>query len=120
MKDTRVKVFHQSLDDLVEALDATLRIARWDAAEDLPPPLKESAGKLMARLGTADRLAGGVFNGNPRDAARVGALTDAMRRLEKAYLAYAGKSDSDSGRDAAIAELSSTLDKVRTETLGAE
>ena len=117
MKDKRVRVFHQSLDELVESLDATLRLARW-ADKDVPPePLEQSAAQLMTRLGTADRLAAGVFKGTPRDVARVRTLTDAMRRLEQAYLVYARTNESAPGRGQAMADLSTTLDQIRTETL---
>lgn len=120
MQDKRVKVFHRSLEELVESIDATLRLSAWDETEDVPDPLKDSASLLMTRLGTADRLAAGVFNGTSRDAARVNALTDAMRRLEAAYLSYAKSLDSGPRHDEARAELSATLDQVRMERLGAE
>lgn len=118
MKDRRVTVFHKSLEELVESLDATLRVSSWDPAEAPPLPLENSASQLMARLGAADRLASGVFNGNPRDAVRVSALTDAMRRLETAYLAYVKAAGS--GRDKAREELSATLNQVRTEVVETE
>ncbi len=112
MKDRRVAVFHKSLEELVESLDATLRISSWDPAEAPPLPLENSASQLMARLGAADRLAAGVFNGNSRDAVRVGELTNAMRRLGTAYLAYVKAGDS--SRDKARQELSQMLDEVRS------
>lgn len=91
MKDKRIVVFRTALAELVESLEATLRLASWDAVEAVPEPLEKSASSLVARLGTADRLAAGVFKGSVGDTARVVALTDAMRRLETAYLGYRKK-----------------------------
>lgn len=118
MKDRRVTVFLKSLEDLVESMDATLRLSSWDPAEAAPQPLENSASRLMTRLGTSERLASGVFNGNPRDAARVGIITDAMRRLATAHLAYVKATGS--GRDKARQELAAMLDRVRTEVVDTE
>ena len=118
MKDRRVTVFHKSLEELVDSIDATLRVSSWDASDAVPEPLKTSASQLMSRLGTADRLAAGVFNGNSRDAVRVEELTGAMRRLETAYLAYVKAGGS--SRDKARAELTATLDQVRTDVVHTE
>ncbi len=118
MKDRRVTVFRNSLEELVESLDATLRVSSWDSSEVAPQPLKNSASQLMSRLGAADRLASGVFNGNPRDAERVSTITDAMRRLETAYRAYLKAAGS--SRAKAQQELSAMLDEVRTEVVDAQ
>jgi Zn-dependent M16 (insulinase) family peptidase len=120
MRNKRIQVFQQSLEELVESIDATLRLSSWDVAEAVPEPLKESASKLMARMAVSDRLVSGVFNGNSRDAAHVRMLTDAMRRLDAAYLAYVKKLESDFGREKARNELSAALDQVRTELLSVE
>jgi hypothetical protein len=121
MKDKRIMVFRKALEELVDSLDATLRVATWDDAELVPEPLKDSASRLVARLGTADRLAAGVFKGSATDAARVVTLTGAMRRLETAYLGYRKKVGSVSNEPSrASAELSSVLDDVKTHALGAE
>lgn len=117
MKDKRVMVFRKSLEELVESLEATLRLARWDGAEIVPEPLRESASKLVARLGVADRMAAGVFKGNIADVARVKSMTDAMRRLETAYVSYRKKVEgppNDSGK--AREELIATLDQVKADS----
>lgn len=120
MKDSRVTAFHKSLEELVESLDATLRVAHWDAEEVVPDMLQESASKLVARLGTADRLASGVFKGNDRDVSRVHELTGAMRRLETTYLAYRKNLKNGSGDSAKAAEeLIVLLEQVKTENLEA-
>ncbi len=120
MKDKRIKVFHKSLEELVESIDATLRVSSWEETEEVPEPLKDSASLLMTRLGTADRLAGGVFNGTSKDAVRVNALTDAMRRLEAAYLSYVRTSESGPRGEKAREELTATLDQVRMESFETE
>ncbi|MBK7580180.1 MAG: hypothetical protein IPI67_08260 [Myxococcales bacterium] len=118
MKDKRVGVFKKALEELVESLDATVRLAQWDGTESVPDPLKDSASSLMARLGTADRLAAGVFKGTIADVARVTALTDAMRRLEVAYVSYRKNSGGAAGNgDKATRELSTTLDEVKAQSL---
>ncbi|GMV16314.1 MAG: hypothetical protein HS104_17040 [Polyangiaceae bacterium] len=120
MKDKRIVVFRTALAELVESLEATLRLASWDAVEAVPEPLEKSASSLVARLGTADRLAAGVFKGSVGDTARVVALTDAMRRLETAYLGYRKKVGATGfAAGEAGAELSSVLDDVKTHALGA-
>src|SRR5262245_65240060 len=88
MKDTRVAFFRKTLEGLIESLDATLRLKRWNGAEDVPAPLQESASRLVSCLGTADRLASGSFIGSAADTARVNAMLGAMRRLDAAYVAY--------------------------------
>ena len=119
MKDSRIPSFRRSLEDLVESLDATLRLKRWDEREVVPDPLRESASRLVARIGAADRMASGVFNGNPADVSRVQALTGAMRRLETGYLTYRKQLESGSVDPTEAAnELTLLLEQVKTENLG--
>ncbi len=101
----------------MDSLDATLRLANWDAAESVPEPLRDSASRLMTRLASADRLAAGVFKGNPGDVAKVSSLMDAMRRLESAYVAYrkTASSTSPAGSRATDA-LVNALSEVRTQS----
>ncbi len=121
MKDKRIMVFRTALEELVESLDATLRVASWEDAEGVPDPLKDSASRLVARLGAADRLGAGVFKGSANDAARVVVLTDAMRRLETAYLGYRKAVGSVSnGQQKATAELGALIDDVKSHALAAE
>lgn len=119
MKDKRILVFRKALEELVESLDATLRLAKWDSVEAVPEPLGDSAARLVARLGVADRLATGVFKGSVADTARVVALTGAMRRLESAYLGYRKKVGSAMSAPEAAAELGSVIEDVKTHALGA-
>src|SRR5262245_10997296 len=116
MKDKRVLVFRTALDELVESLDATLRIMRWEGNEAIPEPLEASASQLVARLGSADRLAGSVFKGKPQDVAQVTAFTDAMRRLESAYVELRKKLGSPSERARAESALDSAIDEAKAKS----
>jgi hypothetical protein len=115
MKDTRVAFFRKTLESLLESLDATVRVTRWEGPDGVPEPLKETAGHLVTRLGTAHRLASSAFTGSPTDAARVQVMLGAMRRLDAAYVAYRQRADRPAAEretaamalDAEIAEVSS-------------
>lgn len=93
MKDTRVKVFRVALESLTESLEALVRITRWTDADTPPEPLRSAMAKLSERLGSADRLASGVFVGTPADASKVKAMCAAMRKLDGAYVAFRKRVD---------------------------
>ena len=88
MKDHRIEVFRTATFALIESLDAVVRLSRWGEVESPPEPLVAAAGKLVDRLGAANRLAAGKFTGSPRDATRVTTMCAAMKRLDAAYVAY--------------------------------
>jgi hypothetical protein len=90
---SRVAIFTQALDVLVESLDAKIRVEAWRAAEPVPEPLQTSAGQVVVRLATANRLAAGRFSGSIADAARVSVVADAVRRLDAAYVVYVQDTD---------------------------
>jgi hypothetical protein len=114
MKDERVIFFRKSLEALIESLDATVRVVRWDGADAVPDPLKESASRLLARLGTADRLASAGFKGSVADVARVNAMAGAMRRLDAAYVAYRHQVEvKPAERDGAAMALDAEIDEVK-------
>ena len=87
MSDQRVDVFRTALEELLESLDATLAAARWQGAEPVPEAVKESAARLVERLGAAGRLRRSVFHGKKVQAAQVNAILDAMQKLDAAYVA---------------------------------
>lgn len=117
MKDERVKSFRAALEALIESLDATVRVTRWVGADVVPEPLKESASRLVQRLGTADRLASANFKGSVADVTRVNAMTAAMRRLDTAYVAYRRQLEHKSAEpDAAALALHAELEDVRADT----
>jgi len=88
MKDQRVAYFRKLLEQLLESLDATVRIARWQGPETIPEPLNVSAGKLLDRLGTANRLAADKYAGPPPVVACMSAMSSATQRLDAAYVEY--------------------------------
>ncbi|HVH46153.1 MAG TPA: hypothetical protein VM925_27575 [Labilithrix sp.] len=88
MKEHRMQVFRSAIEGLIESLEAVIRLSRWDEAEAKPEPLVSSAGKLLERLGTADRLSSAKFHGTPTEMNKVGAMCAVLKRLDVAYLAY--------------------------------
>ncbi|MCC6555191.1 MAG: hypothetical protein IT372_19675 [Polyangiaceae bacterium] len=118
MKDARVTIFRTTLEDLIESLDATVRMTRWSGDEGVPEPLKESASQLLKRLGAADRLAAASFSGSAVDVARVSAMRGAMRRLDAAYVAYRqGLAGPPSDQDRAASALRTEIDDVKASAL---
>lgn len=113
MKDERVTFFRKALEGLVESLDATVRVARWNSEESVPEPLKGSASRLVERLGTADRLASGTFNGSVGDMARVKTMCGAMKRLDASYVTYRQATPKD--RDGAAMTLDSDVHEIRAD-----
>ncbi len=88
MKDQRLQVFRTALDQLIESLDAHVRLSRWAESEPVPEPLATARTMLVTRLGVADRLASSRFVGAPSDVAKVTAMRGAMKRLDLAYVAF--------------------------------
>lgn len=114
MKDSRVAIFRKTLDGLIDSLDATVRVARWSGAEQVPEPLRESAGQLNTRLGAANRLVAGRFAGSVADMARVKVVADGVRRLDAAYVLYCrGREGSAHERDHAADALEAEIHEIR-------
>jgi hypothetical protein len=88
MNDQRITYLRGALEVLVESLDATARISRWDTTEGAPEPLQQSAAKLGERLGAANRLASGKYVGAPAVVASLTVMSGAIRRLDAAYVQY--------------------------------
>jgi hypothetical protein len=88
--DPRIVTFRGALESLLESLDATVRIARWQSrdGELIPEPLHRSAAKLQDRLGSATRLAAGKFVGAPAMVNTSDAIKEAVQELDEAFLAY--------------------------------
>lgn len=102
--DPRIITFRSALESLIESLDATVRIARWEAGgEPIPNPLRHSAEQLQDRLGSANRLAGGKFIGAPAVVATSNAIKAAVRDLDTALVAYRKHSEGDQRGEAVIA-----------------
>jgi hypothetical protein len=111
MKDRRVAYVRGVLGELVESLDATVRIARWNGDEAVPPPLRASAEMLVERLGKANRLAADKFVGSPVAVKAISELSTAITRLDNAFVAYRNGSD----RDATVTALDAEIERVRSE-----
>jgi len=88
MNDLRVAAFRKALTALVEALDATVRVARWPGPESVPAPLENSAAKLLDHLGSANRFAADRYVGSPPAVACMNAMSAATKVLDAAYVEY--------------------------------
>lgn len=119
MNDQRIAYFRRALEALVDSLDATARLSRWDEAEIAPEPLRESAGKLGERLSAASRLAGGKFVGAQQVVATLTGMSGAIKRLDAAYVQYRHKVDSGPAeRDEAAVALDAEIGTVKAELEG--
>jgi hypothetical protein len=112
-KDPRIVAFRGALESLIESLDATVRIARWQAGgEPIPEPLRQSAGQLQDRLGSANRLAAGRFVGAPAVVATSDAIKEAVRGLDTAFVAYRKRAEG-AQRDEAVIELDGEVGRIK-------
>lgn len=116
-KDPRVVTFRGALESLLESLDATVRIARWQPGGDggpVPEELQRSAGQLQGRLGSALRLASGKFAGTAAVVGKSDAIKEAVRDLDTAFVAYRKRLDGTANeRDQAALELDAALGRVK-------
>jgi hypothetical protein len=112
-KDPRIVTFRGALESLIESLDATLRIARWEAGgEPIPEPLRHSAAQLQDRLGSANRLAAGRFVGAPAVVATSDAIKEAVRDLDAAFVAYRKRAEGGQ-REEAVIELDGEVGRIK-------
>jgi hypothetical protein len=111
MKDRRVAYVRGVLNELVESLDATVRIARWQDEEMVPPPLRASAELLVERLSKANRLAADRFVGSPVAVRAISEFSTAISRLDLAFVAYRNASD----REDTVLALDAEIARVRAE-----
>jgi len=114
-QDPRIVTFRGALESLIESLDATVRIARWEqGGEPIPEPLLRSAAQLQERLGSANRLAGGRFVGAAAVVATSDAIKEAVQRLDAAFVAYRKRAEgSSSERDEAAIELDAEVGRIK-------
>jgi len=112
-KDPRIVLFRGALESLIESLDATVRIARWEAGgEPIPEPLRQGAALLQDRLGSANRLAAGRFVGAPAVVATSEAIKEAVRDLDAAFVAYCKRVEGGQRQEAVI-ELDSAVGRIK-------
>ncbi len=111
--DPRIVTFRGALESLIESLDATVRIARWEAeGEPIPEPLRQSAAQLQDRLGSANRLAAGRFVGAPAVVAKSAAIGEAIQGLDAALVAYLKRSNGGQ-REEALNELDGAVGRIK-------
>lgn len=116
MNDQRITYFRRALEALVDSLDATARLSRWDSEEVAPEPLRESAGKLGERLGAANRLASGKFVGATQVVASLTGMSGAIKRLDAAYVQYRHRIEAQPAeRDDAAVALDVEIGNVKAE-----
>jgi hypothetical protein len=116
MKDQRVSFLRQTLQALLDSLDATVRLSRWSGTDAAPEPLRESAAKLGERLSAANRLSSSHFVGSSPVVASLTGMSQAIKRLDAAYVEYRSRITSKPAEqaDAAIA-LDEEIGSVRSE-----
>lgn len=116
-KDPRIVYFRGALESLLESLDATVRIARWqDGGEAIPEPLQKSASQLVDRLGSANRLAAGKFVGSPAVVANGDAIREAIQELDAAFVTYRRHFDGrPTERGDAVMALDAEIGRVKQE-----
>jgi hypothetical protein len=116
MRDQRVPVFRRTIEALVESLEATARLSRWDATEPTPEPLRQSAAKLGARLDAANRLASGQFVGAKQVVLSLTVMSGAIQRLDAAYVQYRARIETQpADRDEAAVVLDAEIGSVKAE-----
>lgn len=112
-QDPRIVTFRGALESLIESLDATVRIARWEAGgEPIPEPLRQSAAQLQDRLGSANRLAAGRFVGAPAVVATSDAIKEAVRGLDAAFVEYLKRAEAGQ-RDEAVIVLDGEVGRIK-------
>jgi len=119
MNDQRITNYRKALEALVDSLDATARLSRWEEAEPAPEPLRESAGKLEERLSAASRLTGEKFAGAAQVVASLTGMSGAIKRLDAAYTQYRhGIEAGPVERDEAVVALDAEIGTVKAELEG--
>jgi hypothetical protein len=116
MQDRRIPFYRRTLEALLESLDATARLSRWSSDDTAPDPLRQSAAQLGERLLAANRLASSHFAGPKQVVALLTGMTEAIKRLDEAYVLYRSRihSKPTDGADAAVA-LDAEIGSVRAE-----
>lgn len=113
MNDQRVAAFRRVLNSLVESLDATVRVARWEGPEAVPAPLQSSASKLLDNLGSANRFAADRYIGSPPMVACMNAMSAATKSLDGAYVEYRRHLGTPETMDRAAMALDHEIDAVK-------
>jgi hypothetical protein len=116
MNDRRVAEIRGALEDLVESMDATTRIARWGNSDPIPDSLRTSAAKLEASLQFAHGLALASYAGTPAVTLRLLGTSAAIRRLIGAYVDFQAAKGTGAEADVhALEMLDAAIDSARAE-----
>jgi hypothetical protein len=117
MNDRRVTVGRETLEALMDSISATCRLKRWDAAESVPESLQKSAKLLEQNLVAANKSTGTSFAGNALVVARLNGISDAIRRLDRAYTEYKARVEQDPSQLAsALDALDAEVDEVKSDS----
>jgi hypothetical protein len=84
MNDRRVAAIREALEALLDSIDATSRLQRWDASDSVPESLRRSAALFDQRREAANKLAASSYVGNILVLSRLNGISDAIRRLDRA------------------------------------
>jgi hypothetical protein len=114
MNDRRVSMIREALELLLESIDATSRLKRWDATDPIPASLKQSAAKLDEHLAAANKLASTGYVGNTLVLARLNGISDAIRRLDRACTDYRARiAETPEQLAAALDAMDAEVDEVK-------
>jgi hypothetical protein len=114
MKDQRIPALRRALDALLESIEATLRVKSWAGSDEIPEPLRNTAERLIERLGTADRLSSFTPRSGALEAERVQAMSAAIRRIDAAYVAFREALErAPASAESALASLREEIDIVK-------
>ena len=113
MNDRRVTAIRNALEALVESINATTRIARWDISDPVPDSLRLAASQLEGNLKLANELARGNVSGTPAIVHRLSVTSSAVLRLTAAYREFESLKGGDAS-DISIARenLEAAIDSV--------
>jgi len=117
MNDRRVAVIREALEVLIDSISATSRLKRWDGADSIPESLRQSALQLDKRLEAANKLSSSGFVGNTLVVSRLNGISDAIRRLDRAYSEYKTRTEQHPTELAlALDALDAEVDEVKVDS----
>jgi len=118
MNDRRVAAIRSALELLIDSIDATTRIARWDVSDPIPDSLQLAASQLDANLKRANEFVQGNFSGTPAVALRLNGTSAAIRQLASAYGSFQNRDCTNKQENwDALATLDAAIDSARAAML---
>jgi hypothetical protein len=117
MNDRRVAAIREALEVLLDSIDATSRLKRWDASDSFPESMRQSATQLDQRLEAANKLAASSYVGNTLVVSRLNGISDAIRRLDRACTDFRVRIAQDPTQlSAALDAMDAEVDEVKNES----